>query len=106
MIEHRIAKRVHAENISVTSSSDRLAVIIDWQLSGRGIAVHAISHILVENLSIRPGLEEKSWAFITNIGYRFGGNSDSGIQRNTQVELNKMVPRGGFEPPTHGFSVS
>ncbi len=32
-------------------------------------------------------MEEKSWAFITNSGYRFGGNADSGIQRNTQVEL-------------------
>ena len=28
-----------------------------------------------------------------------------GIQRRTQVELNTMVPRGGLEPPTHGFSI-
>lgn len=54
---------------------------------------------------LRPDLEEKYWVFVINSGYRFGDNPDSVIQRNTQVELNKMVPRGRLELPAHGFSV-
>jgi hypothetical protein len=56
---------------------------------------------------IRPDhdLEEKYWAFVTNNCHGFGDNSSFGIELNTQVELNKMVPRGGLEPPTHGFSI-
>lgn len=54
---------------------------------------------------IRPDLEEKYWTFVTNNGDRFGDNSSSSVELNTQVELNKMVPRGGLEPPTHGFSI-
>ena len=45
-------------------------------------------------MTLRLDLEEKYWMFVTNSGYRFGDNPNSGIQRNTQVELNKMVPRG------------
>ena len=55
--------------------------------------------------TLKPEIETRYWAFVTNSGYRNGGNSNSGIQRNTQVELTKLVPRGGLEPPTHGFSV-
>jgi transcriptional regulator with XRE-family HTH domain len=55
--------------------------------------------------TLKPEIEMKYWAFVTNSGYRFGDNPDSGIQRNTQTELYEMVPRGGLEPPTHGFSI-
>ena len=55
--------------------------------------------------TLKPEVEARYWAFVTNSGYRFGGDPNSGIQRNTQVELNKMVPRGRLELPTHGFSV-
>ena len=56
--------------------------------------------------SLRPDLEAKYWALVTTNGDNSNQFNQMGIQRNTQVELNKMVPRGGLEPPTHGFSIS
>jgi hypothetical protein len=37
----------------------------------------------------RKEVEEKYLAFVTNINYKYYDNPESGIQRNTQVELNK-----------------
>ena len=71
---------------------------------GLGVSHSLLSLWRQGKRSIKPDLEQRYWAFVTNSGYRFGDNPDSGIQRNTRVELNKMVPRGGLEPPTHGFS--
>jgi transcriptional regulator with XRE-family HTH domain len=55
--------------------------------------------------SLRPDLEAKYWAFVTTNGYTGNQSELVPAQRNTQPELNNMVPRGGLEPPTHGFSV-
>ena len=85
----------------MTSTSPSLRQIA----RGLGVSHSLLSLWRQGKRSIRPDIEEKYWAFVTNSGYRFGDNPDSGIRRNTQVELNKMVPRGGLEPPTHGFSV-
>lgn len=59
VIEHRRGPRstlihgdVHAENILFTSEPERPTVLIDWQLSGRGLAAHDVSHFLVGNLSV------------------------------------------------------
>ena len=72
---------------------------------GLGVSHSLLSLWRQGKRSIRPDLEQRYWAFVTNSGYRSGDNPEFNIQRNTQVELNKMVPRGGLEPPTHGFSV-
>ena len=55
--------------------------------------------------SLRPDLEAKYWTLVTTNGDNSNHFNQMGIHRNTQVELNKMVPRGGLEPPTHGFSI-
>jgi hypothetical protein len=80
------------------------------QLSNQIAQGLVVSHSMLSlwrqgKMTLRLDLEDKYWVFVTNSGYRFGDNPNSGIQRNTQVELNKMVPRGGLEPPTHGFSI-
>ena len=56
--------------------------------------------------SLRPDLEAKYWSLVTTNGDNGDYFNHASIQRNTQAELNKMVPRGGLEPPTHGFSIS
>ena len=55
--------------------------------------------------TLKPEIETRYWAFVTNSGYTFGDSQDASPNRNTEPELNKVVPRGGLEPPTHGFSV-
>ena len=55
--------------------------------------------------SLRPDLEAKYWSLVTTNGDNGDYFNHASIQRNTQAELNKMVPRGGLEPPTHGFSI-
>ena len=52
--------------------------------------------------SLRKDLQAKYRSLVTT---NDDGLVHVGIQQNTQVELNKMVPRGGLEPPTHGFSI-
>ena len=56
-------------------------------------------------LEIRSSGKAKYWSLVTTNGDNGDYFNHAGIQRNTQVELNEMVPRGGLEPPTHGFSI-
>ena len=72
---------------------------------GLGVSHSLLSLWRQGKRTLKPEVEARYWAFVTNSGYRFGDDPNSGIQRNTQVELNKMVPRGRLELPTHGFSV-
>ena len=72
---------------------------------GLGVSHSLLSLWRQGKRTLKPEVEARYWAFVTNNGYRFGDDPNSGIQRNTQVELNKMVPRGRLELPAHGFSV-
>jgi transcriptional regulator with XRE-family HTH domain len=69
---------------------------------GLGVSHSLLSLWKQGKRSIRPDLEEKYWAFVTNSGYRFGDNPDL---NKPETPIFEMVPRGGLEPPTHGFSI-
>ncbi len=80
----------------MTSTSPSLRQI------ARGLGV---SHTLLSlwrqgKRSIRPDLEEKYWAFVTNNGYTSGYKPDARISRNIQVELGKYGAEGGSRTHT------
>jgi hypothetical protein len=55
--------------------------------------------------SLRQDLQAKYRSLVTTNCDNSKGLVHVGIQQNTQVEPNKIVPRGGLEPPAHGFSI-
>ncbi len=50
--------------------------------------------------TLKPEIEARYWAFVTNSGYTFGDNPESGISRNTQLELRKVGTEGGSRTHT------
>ena len=85
----------------MTSKSPSLRQIAQ----GLGVSHSLLSLWRQGKRTLRPEIETRYWAFVTNSGYRNGDNPDSGISRNIQVERMQMVPRGRLELPTHGFLV-
>jgi len=50
---------------------------------GLGVSHSLLSLWRQGKRSIRPDVEERYWAFVTNNGYKNGDNSESGFQPNT-----------------------
>ena len=80
----------------MTSTSPSLRQIA----RGLGVSHSLLSLWRQGKRSIKPDLEQRYWAFVTNSGYRFGDNPESGISRNTQLELRKVGTEGGSRTHT------
>ena len=80
----------YSKETEMTSKSPSLRQIAQ----GLGVSHSLLSLWRQGKRTLKPEIEARYWAFVTNSGYRFGDNPDTGFSRNTQVELEKFGTEG------------